>query len=429
MTDFAPENPRSAPAVTAPAGAPVKRIVGGIVALSLAGGALTYYLHARHFEDTDDAQIDGEISNIAPRVAGTVVGGQGGRRTSRQGGRRARGDRSDRLRGRGRPGQGQVCAQAEAQLAAEDPSRLDHRDVEPDHGRDEPGPTSLRRRRASSPPVARIDRPARRAARAGAGERQERPRREGARRAAGRAAGRSRSPSSISARRRRTAPAANVAALEHGARAARGAGTRGAVRIAPGATQRRLAEMQANAPRQLDVRRRRPSSRGRRRSTRRRRSSRQAELNLVYAKIVAPVGGIVGQQGGEPWATTSRPGQQIVAISPSRRPLGHRELPRDAAPRHAPRASTPRCTSTRSAATSTARSRASAARPARASACFPPENASGNYVKVVQRIPVRIQLDPGQPGMDRLRPGMSVEPKVQRPMTAPWRASASARLP
>jgi membrane fusion protein (multidrug efflux system) len=43
---------------------------------------------------------------------------------------------------------------------------------------------------------------------------------------------------------------------------------------------------------------------------------------------------------------------------------------------------------------------------------LPPENASGNYVKVVQRIPVRIKLDP-QEGLDRLRPGMSVEPKVR----------------
>ena len=43
---------------------------------------------------------------------------------------------------------------------------------------------------------------------------------------------------------------------------------------------------------------------------------------------------------------------------------------------------------------------------------LPPENATGNYVKVVQRLPVRIALDPGQPNLDRLRPGMSVEPKV-----------------
>jgi membrane fusion protein (multidrug efflux system) len=43
---------------------------------------------------------------------------------------------------------------------------------------------------------------------------------------------------------------------------------------------------------------------------------------------------------------------------------------------------------------------------------LPPENATGNYVKVVQRLPVRIRLEPGQANMDRLRPGMSVEPKV-----------------
>jgi membrane fusion protein (multidrug efflux system) len=45
---------------------------------------------------------------------------------------------------------------------------------------------------------------------------------------------------------------------------------------------------------------------------------------------------------------------------------------------------------------------------------FPPENATGNYVKVVQRIPVRIDLtDPKQNSDHLLRPGMSVEPKVR----------------
>jgi membrane fusion protein (multidrug efflux system) len=43
---------------------------------------------------------------------------------------------------------------------------------------------------------------------------------------------------------------------------------------------------------------------------------------------------------------------------------------------------------------------------------LPPENATGNYVKVVQRLPVRIRLKPNQDGVDRLRVGMSVEPKV-----------------
>jgi membrane fusion protein, multidrug efflux system len=43
---------------------------------------------------------------------------------------------------------------------------------------------------------------------------------------------------------------------------------------------------------------------------------------------------------------------------------------------------------------------------------LPPENATGNYVKVVQRIPVRIALAPGQNTDHRLVPGMSVEPTV-----------------
>jgi membrane fusion protein (multidrug efflux system) len=43
---------------------------------------------------------------------------------------------------------------------------------------------------------------------------------------------------------------------------------------------------------------------------------------------------------------------------------------------------------------------------------LPPENATGNYVKVVQRSPVRIRLYPGEDPHHRLRPGMSVEPTV-----------------
>jgi membrane fusion protein (multidrug efflux system) len=45
---------------------------------------------------------------------------------------------------------------------------------------------------------------------------------------------------------------------------------------------------------------------------------------------------------------------------------------------------------------------------------FPPENATGNYVKVVQRVPVRIDLtDPKQNADHLLRPGLSVEPRVR----------------
>jgi membrane fusion protein, multidrug efflux system len=43
---------------------------------------------------------------------------------------------------------------------------------------------------------------------------------------------------------------------------------------------------------------------------------------------------------------------------------------------------------------------------------LPPENATGNYVKVVQRIPVKIVLDPILPDKAVLRPGMNVDATV-----------------
>jgi multidrug resistance efflux pump len=39
---------------------------------------------------------------------------------------------------------------------------------------------------------------------------------------------------------------------------------------------------------------------------------------------------------------------------------------------------------------------------------MPADNATGNFVKISQRIPVRIIVDPDQPNLERLRPGMSV---------------------
>jgi membrane fusion protein, multidrug efflux system len=46
-------------------------------------------------------------------------------------------------------------------------------------------------------------------------------------------------------------------------------------------------------------------------------------------------------------------------------------------------------------------------------ALLPPDNATGNFTKVVQRVPVKIVFEPGQPDMDRLRTGMSVTAVVE----------------
>ena len=41
-------------------------------------------------------------------------------------------------------------------------------------------------------------------------------------------------------------------------------------------------------------------------------------------------------------------------------------------------------------------------------ALLPPDNATGNFTKIVQRVPVKIVLDPGQAAVSQLRPGLSV---------------------
>jgi len=56
-------------------------------------------------------------------------------------------------------------------------------------------------------------------------------------------------------------------------------------------------------------------------------------------------------------------------------------------------------------------------------ALLPPDNATGNFTKVVQRIAVRIKFNAGQPELARLLPGMSVATKihVDRNAQEEWR--------
>jgi multidrug resistance efflux pump len=58
-----------------------------------------------------------------------------------------------------------------------------------------------------------------------------------------------------------------------------------------------------------------------------------------------------------------------------------------------------------------------------------PDNATGNYVKIAQRIPVRISIDPNQPLAARLRPGMSVVASIDTgaPAAAPAAAAKGQR--
>jgi membrane fusion protein (multidrug efflux system) len=135
----------------------------------------------------------------------------------------------------------------------------------------------------------------------------------------------------------------------------------------------------------------------------------QARLNLAYTKIVAPVDGIVGQKSVEV-GENIQPGQALMAVVPindlyvtanfketqlrNMRPGQPATIHVDAYDRDY---------------------RAHVLNIAGATgerfSLLPPENASGNYVKVTQRVPVRIVFDPGQ-NTQILRPGMSVEPTV-----------------
>ena len=136
----------------------------------------------------------------------------------------------------------------------------------------------------------------------------------------------------------------------------------------------------------------------------------QAKLNLSYCTIVAPVNGIVGKKTVELGENIS-PGEQLMAVVPlddiwvtanfketqlSRMNPGQRV-------RFSVDASGKEYNGKLENVGGASGSRFS---------LLPPENATGNYVKVVQRIPVRINIDPGQNDDHRLRPGMSVDPKV-----------------
>jgi len=136
----------------------------------------------------------------------------------------------------------------------------------------------------------------------------------------------------------------------------------------------------------------------------------QNRLNLAYCRIVAPVSGVVAERSAEIGARISK-GQQLLMIVQTgdlwvtanfketqlarMRPGQHVRMYVDALHDNFDGTveSMPAVTGSRTSV-------------------LPPENATGNYVKVIQRLPVRIRFTAEQKDMDKLRPGMSVEPKV-----------------
>jgi membrane fusion protein (multidrug efflux system) len=136
----------------------------------------------------------------------------------------------------------------------------------------------------------------------------------------------------------------------------------------------------------------------------------QAELNLEYTKIYAPEDGIVGDKEVQLGSQVA-PGQEMFALTQTnylwvtanfKETQVRKMRSGESVDIHV------------DALDETFRGHVEAL-PGASGAVYsllPPENATGNYVKVVQRLPVRIRIDLGQKDAGRLAPGMSVEPKV-----------------
>ena len=140
-------------------------------------------------------------------------------------------------------------------------------------------------------------------------------------------------------------------------------------------------------------------------------AERQAELNLSYTKVTAPEAGRVTRRVVEQ-GNYIQPGQSLLAIVPKNmwvvanfketqlkhmRPGQPTTVEVDAYPQFKFKGHVESIQAGSGARFS----------------LFPPENATGNYVKVVQRVPVKIVLDDNAEASVVLGPGMSVEPKVR----------------
>ena len=135
----------------------------------------------------------------------------------------------------------------------------------------------------------------------------------------------------------------------------------------------------------------------------------QAELNLQYTKILAPVAGEVNKTVVE--GLNVEPGQQLLTVVPldeiwvtanfKETQLRHMQVGQKA---------DIHVDSSGRTLHGHVDSIAGATGPL--FSLLPPENATGNYVKIVQRVPVKIVLEPGENRDRKLRPGMNVVPDV-----------------
>jgi membrane fusion protein, multidrug efflux system len=179
--------------------------------------------------------------------------------------------------------------------------------------------------------------------------------------------------------------------------------------------QSRLAQAEANyryaqtAPRQMEVIRSRAAS-ALAQMQQKKAALDQAALNLEYTKVIAPVAGVVSDRTVEVGQNVA-PGQELMKVIPLNdvwitanfKETQLREMKVGQSVTIEADANGRKYKGKVDSLAGASGARFS---------LLPPENATGNYVKVVQRVPVKIVLEPGEDKDQSLRPGESVEPKV-----------------
>ncbi|HUA54615.1 MAG TPA: HlyD family secretion protein [Candidatus Sulfotelmatobacter sp.] len=132
-----------------------------------------------------------------------------------------------------------------------------------------------------------------------------------------------------------------------------------------------------------------------------------ANIMLGYTRIAAPVDGMVGERQVRPGQYV-RPGTEVISVVPLDTVWVVANYKETQLTRV--RIGQPASITIDSFPGVTVTGHVDSVAPASGSqfSLLPPDNATGNFTKVVQRIPVKIVLDPGHPLMGVLRPGMSV---------------------
>jgi membrane fusion protein (multidrug efflux system) len=173
--------------------------------------------------------------------------------------------------------------------------------------------------------------------------------------------------------------------------------------------QSKLSEDKANAPRQVAIRRANVDSRKASADSAKAQLD-AALLNLSYCHIVAPVDGIASQRSAEIGARISQGQQLIVLVQTANVWTTANFKETQLRKMHVGQRVTIKVDSLGESFEGEVENMPAAT--GDRSSLFPPENATGNYVKIVQRLPVRIRFHPNQRDLEKLRPGMSVSPKV-----------------